>query len=73
MLAMPLGAWLARRISASAFDRVILGLLLILSLRLIWQALAGLADPALEPARNCRHFDLQQDETGCIAGPKAGA
>jgi uncharacterized membrane protein YfcA len=41
MAAMPLGAWLARRISASAFDRVILGLLLILSLRLIWQALAG--------------------------------
>lgn len=41
MVAMPLGAWLARRIAANAFDRVILGLLLILSLRLIWQALAG--------------------------------
>ena len=39
--AMPLGAWLARRISASAFDRVILGLLGLLSLRLIWQAAFG--------------------------------
>ena len=39
--AMPLGAWLARRISASTFDRVILGLLVLLSLRLIWQAVIG--------------------------------
>lgn len=41
MAAMPLGAWLARRISASAFDRVILALLVLLSLRLIWQAVFG--------------------------------
>jgi uncharacterized protein len=41
MAAMPLGAWLARRISASAFDRVILVLLVLLSLRLIWQAVFG--------------------------------
>lgn len=36
--AMPLGSWLGRRISASTFDRVILGLLVILALRLVWQA-----------------------------------
>jgi uncharacterized protein len=41
MAAMPLGAWLARRISASTFDRVILALLTLLSLRLIWQAVIG--------------------------------
>jgi uncharacterized membrane protein YfcA len=41
MTAMPLGAWLARRISADAFDRVILVLLVLLSLRLIWQAVFG--------------------------------
>lgn len=41
MAAMPLGAWLARRISARMFDLVILVLLLILSLRLIWQAAFG--------------------------------
>ena len=41
MAAMPLGAWLARRISATAFDRVILALLTILSIRLIWQAVTG--------------------------------
>lgn len=39
--AMPLGAWLARRISTQTFDRVILVLLLVLSLRLIWQAVFG--------------------------------
>ncbi|MFU8881574.1 MAG: sulfite exporter TauE/SafE family protein [Rhodobacterales bacterium] len=41
MATMPLGAWLARRISANAFDRVILVLLVLLSLRLIWQAVFG--------------------------------
>jgi uncharacterized membrane protein YfcA len=41
MAAMPLGAWLARRISASTFDRIILALLTLLSLRLIWQAIIG--------------------------------
>lgn len=37
---MPLGAWLGKRLSAAIFDRVILGLLVILSLRLVWQAVA---------------------------------
>lgn len=41
MAAMPLGAWLARRVSALMFDRVILILLFFLSLRLIWQAVSG--------------------------------
>ena len=41
MAAMPLGAWLARRISAATFDRVILVLLTLLSVRLIWQAVVG--------------------------------
>lgn len=41
MAAMPLGAWLARRISRGTFDLVILTLLVILSLRLIWQAVNG--------------------------------
>ncbi|MEE4345738.1 MAG: TSUP family transporter, partial [Paracoccaceae bacterium] len=41
MAAMPLGAWLARRGSANTFDRVILVLLSLLSLRLIWQAVIG--------------------------------
>ncbi|MFU8862437.1 MAG: sulfite exporter TauE/SafE family protein [Rhodobacterales bacterium] len=41
MAAMPLGAWLARRISPLMFDRVILVLLFMLSLRLIWQAVFG--------------------------------
>jgi uncharacterized protein len=39
--AMPLGAWLARCLSAQTFDRVILALLTVLSLRLIWQTVAG--------------------------------
>lgn len=38
--AMPLGEWLARRISAQTFDRLILGLLAALALRLVWTALA---------------------------------
>ena len=37
---MPLGAWLGKRLSAAIFDRVILSLLVILSLRLVWQAVA---------------------------------
>lgn len=41
MAAMPLGAWLARHISARTFDLVILTLLVILSMRLIWQAVVG--------------------------------
>lgn len=35
---MPVGAWLARRISAQAFDRLVLGLLALLALRLIYDA-----------------------------------
>lgn len=41
MATMPLGSWLGRRISASTFDLVILGLLTVLALRLVWQAVAG--------------------------------
>ncbi len=37
---MPLGAWLAARLSRATFDRIILGLLAVIALRLIWQALA---------------------------------
>ncbi len=36
--AMPVGAWLARRLSAEQFDRAILILLALLALRLIWSA-----------------------------------
>ncbi len=36
---IPLGAWLARRLSPAAFDRVVLVLLSGLALRLIWDAL----------------------------------
>ncbi len=37
---MPVGSYLARHISRLAFDRVILGLLALVALRLIWRALA---------------------------------
>jgi uncharacterized protein len=37
---MPVGAWLAQRLSARAFDRVVLGLLCVLAARLIYVALA---------------------------------
>lgn len=37
---MPVGSWLARRISAAVFDKIILVLLAVISLRLIYQALA---------------------------------
>ncbi len=37
--AMPLGAWLGRRIPREAFDRVILGLLVIVALKLFYDAL----------------------------------
>ena len=37
--AMPAGAWLARRLSKEAFDRIILGLLAVVALRLVWSAL----------------------------------
>ena len=40
---MPLGAWLARRVSRSAFDRVILALLAIMALKLILEALGATA------------------------------
>lgn len=36
---MPLGGWLARRISPKAFDRLVLGLLTVLALRLVYDAL----------------------------------
>ena len=36
---MPVGAWLARRMSARAFDRLVLGLLCVLAVRLIYVAL----------------------------------
>ena len=38
--AMPLGAWLGRRIPAPFFDKIILGLLSLIAIRLIWGALA---------------------------------
>jgi len=38
---LPLGQALARWFSKQVFDRVILGLLTVIALRLIWQALAG--------------------------------
>ncbi|MDJ0631493.1 MAG: sulfite exporter TauE/SafE family protein [Rhodobacter sp.] len=37
--AMPVGAWLARHLSAAQFDRAILVLLTLLALRLIWSAI----------------------------------
>jgi len=37
---MPLGSWLAKQFSRQTFDRVILGLLAIIAVRLIWQAIA---------------------------------
>ena len=39
-LAMPVGAWLARHLSAAQFDRAILVLLAVLALRLLWTAAA---------------------------------
>lgn len=36
--AMPIGAWLARRISRETFDRVILALLAVIALRLLYAA-----------------------------------
>lgn len=36
---MPIGAWLGARLSARAFDRVVLGLLFALAVRLIWGVL----------------------------------
>lgn len=39
--AMPLGAWLGRRISRQAFDRVILALLVVIALRLGWSVIGG--------------------------------
>ena len=38
--AIPLGAWLARRVSRELFDRIILGLLAVIALRLLWGALS---------------------------------
>lgn len=39
LVAMPLGAWLAGRLSAAAFDKLTLGLLTLLALRLIYATL----------------------------------
>lgn len=39
--AMPVGAWLARRMSTRQFDRVTLALLALLALRLLWAAYFG--------------------------------
>jgi len=39
--AMPLGAWASRYIPAKLFDRVILGLLALIALRMLWKAIAG--------------------------------
>ncbi len=36
---MPLGAWLAHRLSRRTFDRVILALLAVIAVRLVWQSL----------------------------------
>jgi uncharacterized membrane protein YfcA len=41
LLFMPLGAWLARKMSAEAFDKLVLGLLAVLALRLFYSALVG--------------------------------
>ncbi|KMW57917.1 putative membrane protein [Candidatus Rhodobacter oscarellae] len=37
---MPLGAWIGRRLSREVFDRVILGLLALLAVKMLWDALA---------------------------------
>ena len=37
---MPIGSWMARKLSAEAFDKLMLGLLSILAVRLIYSALA---------------------------------
>lgn len=37
---MPVGAWLARRISKQVFDKTILALLCVLAIKLIWDALS---------------------------------
>ncbi|NNF23321.1 MAG: sulfite exporter TauE/SafE family protein [Rhodobacteraceae bacterium] len=39
--AMPVGAWLARHIRRDVFDRIVMGLLVIIALRLTLSALAG--------------------------------
>ncbi len=39
--AMPVGAYLARRISREAFDRIMLGVLSVMALRLIFEAMMG--------------------------------
>jgi uncharacterized membrane protein YfcA len=39
--AMPVGAWLARFMSRETFDRVILGLLVVIAARLLWAVFAG--------------------------------
>lgn len=36
---MPVGAWLGRRLSKQIFDRIILGLLFLIGLKLVWDAL----------------------------------
>lgn len=36
---MPIGAWLGRRMSRQTFDRIILGVLAVLAIKLIWGAL----------------------------------
>lgn len=39
LMAMPIGTWIARRMSPQQFDRLVLGMLVILAARLLWSAL----------------------------------
>lgn len=39
--AMPVGAWIARFFGRQTFDRLIMALLVVIALRLVWQALGG--------------------------------
>ena len=41
LAAMPLGAWAIRYLPTKLFDRVILGLLALIALRMIWKSLGG--------------------------------
>jgi len=39
-LAMPLGSWIGRRVNPQTLDRLILGLLLVIAVKLVWDALS---------------------------------
>lgn len=39
--AMPVGGWIARFLSREAFDKIVMGLLILLALRLLWKAVLG--------------------------------